>query len=175
MLQYHVGVFVRRRKWLPHWRLCAQCVGRSLDYFAPGKHCLLPSGCPRNLPPTFASERRSTVPWGSGSHCFGELTNYLMRRHTHLPPITLLSPLNTFVRLLTTTSAYGRTLTFRKLPTVSSMTTTKSYLSASSRMRRKSGDLRSGFPGNSVNKARYVSPLSSLFSRSSRSSEDPNP
>jgi hypothetical protein len=42
---------------------------------------------------------------------------------TYPPPMTLLSPLNTFVKLLTTMSARGSTLTFRKFPIVSSTTT----------------------------------------------------
>lgn len=71
-----------------------------------------------------------------------------------LPPITLLSPLNIFVKLLTRTSAYGRTWTFKKLPTVSSTMTAKSYLSARVLIRLMSGVRSSGLLGNSVNKAR---------------------
>lgn len=97
------------------------------------------------------------------------------RGGSYLPPMTLLSPLNTFVKLLTTTSAYGRTCTFRKFPTVSSTTTAKWYLSASSRIRTMLGDLRSGFEGNSQKRARMSSPDSSFFSNSSSSSCEPWP
>lgn len=97
------------------------------------------------------------------------------RIDAHPPPITLLSPLNTLVRLLTTTSAYCRTLTLMKLPIVSSTTTQKSYWSASLRMRSRSGDLSNGFPGNSVKRATNLSPPSNRCSRSSRSSDEPKP
>jgi hypothetical protein len=89
--------------------------------------------------------------------------------------MTLLSPLKTLVRLLTTTSAYGSTLTLIKFPIVSSTTTQKSYLSASWRMRSRSGERSSGLPGNSVNRARNLSPPSRRLSRSSSSSDDPKP
>jgi hypothetical protein len=64
--------------------------------------------------------------------------------------MTLASPLKILDRLLTTTSAYGRTSTLTKLPTVSSTTMMKWYLSASARRRGRSQDRRSGLEGNSV-------------------------
>ena len=75
-------------------------------------------------------------------------------RGTHLPPMTFESPLNTFVRLLTTTSAYGRTSTLTKFPIESSTTMRKSCVSASARRRGRSAARRSGFEGNSVKSAR---------------------
>ncbi len=93
----------------------------------------------------------------------------------YLPPMTLLSPLNILVKLLTTTSAYGRTCTFRKFPTVSSITTANSYCFDRAQIRCRQGDFRSGLLGNSQNKARYLSPCFSLLSRSSSSSEEPLP
>lgn len=94
---------------------------------------------------------------------------------THLPPMTLLSPLNIFVKLLTTTSANCNTLTFKKLPILSSTTIANLYLSASLRMLARSGDFRSGLPGNSQKRAMIFSPLSSCFSSCSSSSEEPWP
>jgi len=99
----------------------------------------------------------------------------MVRVGAYPPPMTLLSPLNTLVRLLTTTSAYCKTLTLMKLPIVSSTTTQKSYLSASLRMRSRSGDLSNGFPGNSVKRATNLSPPSNRCSRSSSSSDEPKP
>lgn len=77
----------------------------------------------------------------------------MVREVAYLPPITFASPLNTFERLLTTMSAYGRTSTLQKFPSVSSTTSRKSYLSASARSRGRSGARSSGFDGNSVNSA----------------------
>jgi hypothetical protein len=73
---------------------------------------------------------------------------------THLPPITFVSPLNTLVKLLTTTSAQLATSTLTKLPTVSSTMIKNPYSSANSRSRRRFGDRSRGFDGNSQNKDR---------------------
>lgn len=51
-------------------------------------------------------------------------------------------------------SAKGRTFTFMKFPSVSSMTSRKSYLSASLRSLGRFADRKRGFEGNSVKSAR---------------------
>lgn len=65
--------------------------------------------------------------------------------------MTFVSPLNTFVRLLTTTSAQLATSTLTKLPTVSSTMIRNPYSSASSLNLLRLGDLSKGFEGNSQN------------------------
>lgn len=68
--------------------------------------------------------------------------------------MTFESPLKIFDKLVTTISANGRVSTLTKLPMVSSTTIRKSYLSARVRKRKRSGDRKSGFDGNSVKTAR---------------------
>lgn len=99
----------------------------------------------------------------------------LMNVNTYLPPITLLSPLNTLVRLLTTTSAKGNTCTFKKLPMVSSITTAKPKRLASDLILLRLGAFRRGLPGNSQKSARNLSPFPQRCSKSSRSADDPWP
>lgn len=67
--------------------------------------------------------------------------------------MTLVSPLNTLVKLLTTMSVQLATSTLTKLPTVSSTTITNSCSSANLLNSFRSADLSSGFEGNSQNKA----------------------
>jgi hypothetical protein len=73
---------------------------------------------------------------------------------THLPPMTLLSPLNTFVRLLTTISASGSTSTLTNPAIVSSMMIKNPNSFASTRSSFSGGVRRRGFEGNSQKRAR---------------------
>jgi hypothetical protein len=57
-----------------------------------------------------------------------------------------------------------------KFPIVSSTTIAKSYLSASRRIRLRSGVTTSGFEGNSQNRDNTFSPDDNSFSNESRSS-----
>lgn len=91
----------------------------------------------------------------------------------HLPPMTFVSPLKTFVRLLTTMSAIGRTSTFANVPIVSSMTIMNPCLSAKARKRFRSAERKSGLDGNSVKSARTGVPCSSSCSRASKSASVP--
>lgn len=73
---------------------------------------------------------------------------------THLPPITLLSPLKTLVKLLTTTSAPGSTSTLTNPAIVSSMTIIAPKSSASFLSSLRGGVRNKGFEGNSQKMAR---------------------
>lgn len=68
--------------------------------------------------------------------------------------MTLLSPLNTFVKLLTTISANGNTSTLTNPAIVSSTTMRNPNSSASLRSSWSGGERKSGFEGNSQKRAR---------------------
>lgn len=94
---------------------------------------------------------------------------------TRLPPMTLQAPLNIFVKLVHTISQQGTTLRV-VVATVSSTTTRNLNFRDRRQIRCKSGDWRSGFPGNSrysasICKVSSLRPSSSL----SRSSDEPCP
>lgn len=107
---------------------------------------------------------------------------YRSLQYTDLPPITFAYPLNTFVKLLTTTSAYGITSTLTKFPIVSSTIIRNSYLSARSRNRWRFGERKRGLLGNSVIRhliggqpGFFLDSVSSKTSSASISSSWPNP
>lgn len=93
--------------------------------------------------------------------------------------MTLPSPLNTLVRLLTTMSTAGRISTLTNVPIVSSTTMAKPYRSANERKRVKSADRSNGLEGNSVKSDRIggssAGSEASSFSRSSSSASVPWP
>lgn len=90
--------------------------------------------------------------------------------------MTLLSPLNTFVRLLTTMSASGSTSTLTNPAIVSSTTIMKPNSSASLRRSCKGGERKSGLDGNSQKTARMGGlAASSVCRRAGRSDVRPLP
>lgn len=67
--------------------------------------------------------------------------------NTHQPPRTLHSPLKDLLKLVQVMSAYFNASTLAHVPTVSSITNTKSYSMESRFIRLRSGVVSMGFPG----------------------------
>lgn len=134
----------------------------------------------RILPPRQTSIVCNKHRLGSKSY-YERMVRYLIRNDlslslcSYLPPMTLESPENTLVKLLTTISAHSRTATLQKLPMVSSTTIKNLYSSASLRRRLISGDFSKGLEGNSQNKLKIFSPDFKSASNSSMLSSSPRP
>lgn len=98
------------------------------------------------------------------------------RGGTYDPPITLLSPLNTLVRLLTTISAKGKTSTLTNPAIVSSITIKKLNSFANFLNSLKGGVRNNGFEGNSQKSARRGGDeVSSKVLREGKSEVNPAP